>query len=158
MLALHKLVSCENSFIITLNKNASNQRVWKLAPRFLSGIDYLLFFLGRQQKNAGFYYCVMKPFQTVCICEEKQIRIIIVNGSSLSSVPSVSGESTCCSQSWLVRWDDKSRLLCYLLYYAAHRSQIRITLWGSAMPRPAEHSMSGLKPCASGPWVSIRKK
>lgn len=36
--------------------------VWKLAPRCLFGIDYVLFFLGKQLKNVGFYYCVMKPF------------------------------------------------------------------------------------------------
>lgn len=66
--------------------------VWKSAPRcFLLLIVFL--FLEGLLRYASLYLCVMKPFQPACIWEEKQIRIIIVTGSSLSSVQRLSLEN-----------------------------------------------------------------
>ncbi len=73
---------------------------------------------------------------------------------------SVSGESTCCSQSRLVCWDNHPRLLCYLFIPC---SRALSNSYYTAGPGDASISrtklrISGLKPCAFGPTVSNWKK
>lgn len=52
----------------TLEKCIKPDCIWKLAPRCHFGIDYLLFFLEGPVHKVGFYTCLMKLFQPVCIC------------------------------------------------------------------------------------------
>lgn len=52
----------------TLEKRIKPDCIRKLAPRCLFGIDYLLFFLEGPVHKVGFYTCIMKLFQPVCIC------------------------------------------------------------------------------------------
>jgi len=99
----------------TIEKHIKPDCVWKLAPRCPFGIDYL--FLGRTNADCLLLYlCNETLFRSCVFAREKQIRIIIVNGSSLCSVPrrSVPGEPTCCSRSRVVCWDNQPRLLCVL--------------------------------------------
>lgn len=73
---------------------------------------------------------------------------------------SVSGESTCCSQSCLVCWDNQPCLLCYLFIPC---SRALSNSYYTERPSDASASrtklrISGLKPCAFGPTVSNRNK
>ena len=98
----------------------------------------------------------------MCICvDEKQIRIIIVNGSPLSSAPSLPLENqhAAARAGWSAGTISLVFYVIYL-YHAAEHSPIPITLRGpgNASASRTKLRISGLKPCAFGPTVSSRKK
>lgn len=97
----------------------------------------------------------------MCVCEEKQIRIIIVNGSSLSSVPRLSLENqhAAARAGWSAGTISLVFYVIYL-YHAAEHSPIPITLRGpgDASASRTKLRISGLKHSAFGPTVSELKQ
>lgn len=95
----------------------------------------------------------------MCICEEKQIRIIIVNGSSLSSAPRRPPENRRAAAR--AGWSAGTISLVFYLIYL-HRAAERSSSYYTAGPGVARASrtklrISGLKPSALWACCCTRK-
>ena len=157
-----KLLPCKKTLLSLLKRCIKPDCVYKLGPRcFFFGIDYLLIFSDGRVQNPAFYSRVMKPFLAcVYLWGETNKDNYCQRILFIVCATSVSGESTCCSQSRPVCRDYQPRLLCYLFIPCSRALSSSYYTAGLADDWASRTKLyiSGLKPCAFGPTVLSRNR